>query len=199
MQNNVIYGSFGQARPPQQAPTALSRLPDNSPSALHSRLLAGINVLGDLKELIEDPELPKEIAEPLRAGFQQLESSANGLTEKLRQAHTDDRMFLELQTDLKSFGLRLVDFEALVLHKTGATIEVVESPVPAPTPHPLAAVRPQGSIWNSPAFWLSLSLGVSVLGGLVWWGVYYQGSSDENEPTVRKIEKVKLKRALPAR
>jgi hypothetical protein len=196
-QNNVIYGAFGQRTAP--LPGSMARLPENTPATLQNGLLAQLRVLKELAELINDPELPKEIAEPLRTELQQLEEQAQSTSKKMSEMH-DNRVFLEVQSELKDLGAKLVAFEADVLHKTGASIEVIE-----PAPHTGSLQQPQTqlavskSIWNSPKFWLGLGISVAAFGGLVWWGVYGRNASEDKEPMYKTIQKVKLRKALPAR
>ncbi len=197
MQNNVIYGAFGQRT--ATVPGSIARLPENTPTTLQTGLLAQLKVLSDLAELIHDPDLPKEITAPLQTELEKLQLQAKGIGEKIPQM-SDNRIFLEVQTELKELGSRLVTFEAEVLHKTGATIEVIE-PARVPTTSTIGAIQPVGksSVWNSPKFWLGLSVGIAALGGLVWWGVHGQDSDAEDEPMYQKMQKVKLRKALPAR
>ena len=70
MQNNVIYGAFGQTRAASPAPetTTLTRLDENTPATLSNRIHASLKVLNELAELINEPGLPKEIGDPLLGG-----------------------------------------------------------------------------------------------------------------------------------
>lgn len=194
MQNNVIYGAF----PPALDNTSLARVDDNTPARLNSRIHASLKVLNDLSGLIEDSGLPKEHAEPLRTKLNELQTRANELAQKLIRSHTDDSLFLQLQTDTTEFGKQLVEFEADVMHKTGAELELVEAPAPPVLQQIGNALAPTGKWVNNPKFWVGLSVGVAALGGLVWWGLHREPAKDKEDFTT-KVQRVKLRRAMPAR
>lgn len=225
MDNNVVYAAFGQMRATQtekQTAAPLTTLSQNTPTTLAQRFTAQVSVLHDLRDLIVDPNLPKEISEPLLKEFQTLKTTATAIQEKLLRVHTNDQVFLEVQPELTAFGQKLIEFETTVLHKTGASLELVE---PTGTgadvagtgvgtrvnaAHPTNSLRrlegTAARLWKTPKFWIGLSIGVSVLAGLTWWGLHGRSESEDararahkSESTKPKFEKVKLRRALAAR
>jgi hypothetical protein len=199
MQSNVIYGAFGQTRAPTTAAdtNTLARLDENTPTTLSNRIHASLNVLKDLSELVEQAGLPKEAADPIRTRLTELQNTANALAMKLLRAHTDDRVFLEVQPNIVEFGQQLVAFEADVMHKTGAELELVETPPPPVLSQVRAALTPTKGFVNSPKFWVGLSVGVAALSGLVWWGFHKEKPTKED--FTGKVQRVKLRRALAAR
>lgn len=199
MQNNVIYGAFGSTRiaDAPSAPSSIARVQETTPATLSGRLAAQIKVLNELGALLEEPDLPTEISHPLKARLTILHTHADELSKRLVKAHTDDQAFLAVQPELTKFTSALLEFEADVMHKTGAQLELVNIPQPsAPMTQQLHGLG--SKLVNSPKFWLSLSAGVAVLGGLLYWGLNHKQRST-SEPLIKKVERVKLRRAMPAR
>lgn len=200
MQNNVIYGAFGQTRTVSAAPenASLARFDEITPTAMSARLTAQRRVLSDLAELINEPGLPQEIALPLKKELADLQETAVGLASKIVQAHTNDQVFLEIQGEVSNFGTRLIEFEGIVLHKTGAEIELVEPPPPPALTQMRAAIGTPSKWVNSPKFWIGASVGVAALGGLLWWAVQKEKPAPK-EDFSKSVTRVKLRRAMPAR
>lgn len=200
MQGNVIYGAFGQTRAPETSQTTtIARVDENTPATLYTRINASLKVLGELATLIDSSGLPQEDTTSLRTKLRDLELTAGKLSTDLLRAQTDDKVFLQAQTEISLFGKQLVEFEAEVMHKTGAELELVEAPPLPMLSQVKQALTPPRTLINSPRFWLGLSAGVAVLGGLVWWGFHKDNKPTDKEDFSTKVQRVKLRRAMPAR
>jgi hypothetical protein len=197
MQNNVIYGAFGQKSALETA--SLTRVADNTPTTLNSRIQASKNVLRELSALIAESGLPKEAIDALNKRATELQDKATSIATQLVHADTDNQLFLQVQTELADFGHQLVAFEADVMHQTGAELELVEAPPPPVMQQMQTALRGATRGWkDSPRFWIGLSVGVAALGGLLWWG-FQKEKPPTKEDFTSKVQRVKLRRALPAR
>lgn len=83
------------------------------------------------------------------------------------------------------------------MHQTGAELELIEAPAPPVMQQVRSALTPSTKWVNSPKFWIGLSVGVAALSGLIWWGTQKEKPAKEDFST--KVQRVKLRRALPAR
>ena len=196
--DNVVYGTFGQTRSigTVEKPTEGTAISQHTPSSLEQRFSSQIAVLRDLAGLLADPSLPVEVSTGLHDQLRVLKESADKIKAKLEQAHTNDQVFLEVQPEIAAFGKQLIAFEADVLDKTGASIELIEPPK-----QPNTAMQLKNKLMASPSFWIALSVGVGALGALAYWQLNKKPKrhlrGDDDAPN--KFKKVKLRRALAAR
>jgi hypothetical protein len=203
---NVVFGRFNGAAPGSSlAPAAppqeslQSRPPARETTDfLDEQFQNQVTAIQELAAVLTSPTLTPETVAPLFTELQSLQTEANRLGKRLDDAHKgDNATYLAVQTELRAFAERVRDLDSRAMTLLGPVQQryIDTTAVSLGNPAPTSSGRRL-----KPFLWVGF--GVAALGGAIWLASMAnksKPSTKHHAEPVKKLTRVKLKRALPAR